>query len=328
VPLLAAAAGWSACVTTVVDEEPAAQPAAVGLEPVVLPLAAAAPGHSALNEYFLDVVAQMQEALQDKDLEHLLGLLATHERQDAPAWARQQMARFQTAALGLQFARHAAAHGTLALHGEAGLGIGARLDYELAVPALPNRAVRPGRDGLRFLATVKITDHDGQGARAERTSSTLVELDEPRRPPPWRAPFAVDAPAQGSVLRVVAVNIELLPGTIHIDGKATTLPRLELARHRVALYPAGYRPIEAQPLRTLRNAIALGDAEHFPHWYLAAHFMPQPDRPAAMDALISVVRLGSAEQARVAMACLQVLTGEELSVADREGWLEWWRQRG
>jgi hypothetical protein len=103
--------------------------------------------------------------------------------------------------------------------------------------------------------------------------------------------------------------------------------RIPVAEHATTVYPRGIGPIREQPLRTLRNAVELGDPDHFPHQYLAARFMPSADREAALGLLMPVIRLGNDEQARVAMACARSLSGVDLPVVERAAWLEWWRSR-
>jgi hypothetical protein len=43
--------------------------------------------------------------------------------------------------------------------------------------------------------------------------------------------------------------------------------------------------------------------------------------------LIELLRFGRPDQATVAMSALRLLTGENLSLADREAWLAWWQAR-
>jgi hypothetical protein len=100
-----------------------------------------------------------------------------------------------------------------------------------------------------------------------------------------------------------------------------------IARTQLTQYPAGFEPIRAQPLATLRAGIRLGDPAHFVHVFLAATFAPATDRAAVLDLLVQWVRFGREDQARVAMAALREVTQEPIAVGDRDGWLAWWSRR-
>ena len=69
-----------------------------------------------------------------------------------------------------------------------------------------------------------------------------------------------------------------------------------------------------------------GSRKYFRHVVLAAHFMPAKDTEQALALLVRKLRVGTNDQARVSMVSLQVLSGQDLEVTDRQGWLRWWEQ--
>jgi hypothetical protein len=103
--------------------------------------------------------------------------------------------------------------------------------------------------------------------------------------------------------------------------------RTGIASTTLTQWPAGHAAIAAAPLVTLREALRLGDPAHFAHVFVAASFVGTEDREAATALLIEQVRYGRQDQALVAMAALQVLTGASQPAGDREAWLAWWQAR-
>ena len=287
---------------------------------------------SPVRQYYLSIFEQMQEALGDRDLPRLRGLLRAHDGKQAPSWAVEGIDRFFTASLGLEFEAHAAAHSGIEVSGDVG-PIGAPVRYEFRLDLPPDRDVvldHPEIEGLNFLATLEVKDHDAYGGLTSHRASRILQLlaRETRHAPlRTEALFAATFDEANAVVRELRATVELLPGTVLIDGRAAPVQRAELVESELFLYPDGVTAIQDDPLRTLRNAIALGDVEHHPHQYLAARFMPESDRAEAMEMLIERVRLGDPGQARVAMAALAVMTSVDLPVGDRDGWLAWWKGR-
>jgi hypothetical protein len=72
-----------------------------------------------------------------------------------------------------------------------------------------------------------------------------------------------------------------------------------------------------------------GDREQFLRVRVAAEFAGKKDLPTVERLLMDWVRLGTPEQARVAMAALQDLekSGSSPKVGDRDAWLSWWESR-
>jgi hypothetical protein len=94
-----------------------------------------------------------------------------------------------------------------------------------------------------------------------------------------------------------------------------------------ALYPQGFEVVRERPLAELRQALRPLAPAQFARVWLAAHFLPSSERDTALELLMEPVRFGRDDQAQVAMAALQLLTGAAVPVGDRDGWLAWWQAR-
>lgn len=325
--------GLGGCVTTTTDEPPMAAPL---LEQTTLVIPAGQEsgprGDGPIDQYYSSIFLQMQEALTERDLPRLTRLVVGHDRKKAPPWVVERMDRFFTALLGLEFEAHASRSSQLEV--KDGIGpMGAPVQYSFRLDTPSNREIVLVDDrveGLSFLATLLVVDHDVYGGRTTHRSSRILRLKKPETrhaPRTNEASFGTSFDANHAVVRELHATVELLPGTVQVDGRDAPIQRLELVRSDGVMYPAGVEAIRDKPLVTLRNAISLGDRAHYPHQYLAARFMPSSSTDEALGLLIERVRLGNAGQARVAMACLAVITGEDLPVGDRETWLAWWQRR-
>lgn len=317
------------CVTTVVEDAPPTMPSQQRVE---IPLPSVVPSTLSVDAYYESVVGQMQQAVAERDIAHLQALLAAHDDARAPAWARARMLDFRDLIRVLEFEERLPQFAAIELQpGEHALG--AELGFAVTVQRWQGAAVELGAEGSTFpanvLVSITLVDRDPIGSRSERRSSRILAPADTVRlhEAPLHLPFRLLEGHGGAAERTVSIRAELLPGRLSIDGVGVPNRRVLLGQYEQVFYPAGVAPIQEKPLQTLRNALALGDAAHFPHVFLAASFMPEVDRPAAAALLIERLRLGRADQARSAMAALQVLTGESLSVDDRESWLRWWQSR-
>lgn len=300
---------------------------------VVVPVPSGLVSNDAVDAYFGSVIEQMQEAAQEGDLARLLGLLAAHDDERAPSWARQRFAAYRDVGRALAFEARLPELTEIELQ-SAERALGAPLRFVVRMRGPDDADVQLAPVGNAFatnvLVSIAMVDHDCLGTRAERRSSVVLQPDSRvrLRAEPMVLPFMVAAEHGGASVRKLQLRAELLPGRIEIDGRGVPNRRVLLAEHALELFPAGVEPIREQPLRTLRNALQLGDAPHFPHVFLATWLMPAQDRDSAIELLVQRVRLGRPDQARCAMAALGVLTGERLTVEDRDGWLRWWQARG
>jgi hypothetical protein len=316
-----AAGSVVSCVTTVLESDPDAPLPAH--QSVVVPLAVASATAGPVDAYYGSVIEQLQDAVEERDLDRLHGLLAVHDHERAPDWALARLRAFRGVAKVLAFEGRAPERTEIVL--EAGpQALGAPLRFLLRVRSDPDADVELTPAGGAFptnvLVSVTMIDHDCLGTRTERRSSVLLQPQRHvrLRDAPLELPFALAAEHGGA---------SVLPGRVWIDGEGVPNHRVRLGDLAMEQFPAGVEPIRAEPLKTLRNALQLGDPLHFPHVFVAAWLMPPADTDAAVGLLIQRARLGRPDQARCAMAALARLTGEPLTVEDRDGWLGWWQRR-
>jgi len=325
----------AACVTYEVPDETLLAgglplPAAVA---VPLPSSGATAEERAIHAWYGSVVGQMQDALLARDLPLLEDLLARHRGAAAPEWAKEQIELFARGARVLAFELHAAEAAVLEadggtvplgaiqrcvlhLHGDAGTGIRV-LGAE-------------GRAPARFLVAVTISDHDWLGDHTERRFShvlTLPRSQEPGSPDGLSLAFAVDGLTPEGCLRRSSITVDLLPGVVVLEGREVPNRRVRLGALELTSYPENVEVVRRDPLANLVAGLRLADPRHFDNVFLAAHFMADEQREAALEELIRHLRVGRADVGRLCMACLRVMTGVELSVDDRLGWLRWWESR-
>ncbi|MEM7202137.1 MAG: hypothetical protein AAF628_17850 [Planctomycetota bacterium] len=325
--LIVVAAGFApACVTVVGGEAP---PQMLQAQPLFVPMQGAGGGAvSLVDRYYASIVQQLHEAVTERDVEQARTLLAQHDRKDAPVWVRERMGGFRAAVRGLEFAAFVVGATRVGPRVAPG-AVGAPLDLAVELVGAPTEDAAPAAASgvLAFWAHVELRDTDAFGSRTRHATSQILRVPADHQWGPASVvslPFRVDVPGLGVVRRELRVDVELLPGLVRIGDASCPVPRLPAATHASTHFPRGVDPIREQPLRTLRNALQRGTSRYFGHLFLAASFMPATDRHEAADALIDWVRLGNRVRARVAMGCLRELTGVDLSVEDREGWLRWW----
>ncbi len=306
--------------------------------PVAIPFGD--PGHSARPSdlYYESVVTQMQRAWLERDRASLARLVDTHDRSDAPAWAQERVASFRRVLLVMQFEEAVLDRGELDLPSPLP-ALGERLSFAVRLGPLPSMPVRlPGGDDplrARFVLLFRMTDTDSFGTQMDNARTQVVDLPatvDLAAGGAVEVPLAVDVPAAGSIVRRVAIEVFLMPGHVELEGARLPNRWVRCACGEVELLPRGHEPIAAQPLVSLRAALQLGDAAHFPHVFLAARQLARhgasEDCQSAASLLIDRVRLGGDEQARSASAALSELVADASSrPRDREGWLQWWAER-
>lgn len=336
-----ATAVLSACVTRVVEPDPAVDLGALLGESVRIPLRPERDTESgrAVDAYYASVLAQLRDASLERDAERVRDLLAAHDRPTAPTWARASLQRFRGVARGLEIEQHLLAAGRVDLI-EPDVAIGEVVALEFRVPPLTRGELPPGGLGfpdespLRLVVHCVAEDRDVFGGTSRRSFSDVVVAasgavdlaDE------FVVAFRVDAlPAEGVIRRLV-VRLDVAPGALRIGDAVVPLRGGRCASRELELYPRGVESVRASPYTSLRNGLASGDPAHFAHVHLAARFMPAELREDASRLLIQTVRLGRADACRVATTALSIMTGEPHSIADRDAWLRWWsrreRQRG
>ncbi|MCA8948545.1 MAG: hypothetical protein KDE27_03535 [Planctomycetes bacterium] len=307
--------------------------------PVTIPLgrSPASASERALVELYDGVLRQLQEAVDDREVAVLFGLLDAYEKPGLPDWLGERLAGYRALGHGLAFLEHATGHAALGLAagaGEPAPTIGEPLRFELAVPA-PGAPVqlggRGGDDPTGFAVAFVVEDVFAGGDRNTWQRSDVIWLPsavELTGDAVLRQPIELAIPDLGAARRTVHVRVDLF-GYVRASAKADFDTRAPLRRRTIAatsvtLWPAGYEPIAARPLATLREALRRGDPEHFRHVFLGAVFTKGAEREQALALLIDQVRFGPEPLARVAMATLQELTGRSTTVGDREAWLAWW----
>lgn len=325
----------------VVVEERPVPTAPVFAAPVAIPFGAGADGEAKAtphDSYYDSVVTQLQRAWLDRDRGHLARLLDTHDRSDAPSWAREAMVSFRRIVRVMEFEDAVLDRGTLDLPDPLPY-LGEPLHVTVRLGPLPSMAIRllGGREAARarLVLLFSMFDCDSFGAELLNASNLVVDLPSSIDFAAGEAievPVAVDTPGRGSILRRVEIEVFLMPGHVEIDGVNLPNRRVRWAQGEVELVPPGHEPIVERPLATLRGALRLGDAAHFPHVFLAARQLARAgaveERNAASAALIDRVRLGSGDQARSAMAGLNLLYPDATrATMDRTAWLQWWAQR-
>ncbi len=329
----------AACVSTAVEDSSTA--GLVVPSAVVLPVNGGnGVEQGALTDYYSSILWQMQDAILERSVEGVLLLLAQHDRADAPAWARESMQRFRDLTGVLEFELHLEKAATLRIEEVGGaiaasrgvLGKPALFVLELKSAPVPVRLTGdPGSDGgakLRF--SFVITDTDCFGNRTFRETSRAVALPKTvdfGQGESLRLPFGFDLEGAQGCVRTVKVRVQLMPGYVQLDGVDVPNRFVTCADQSFVFYPPGIKSVETKPFTTLKEALRRAERKYFSHIYLAAHFIPDDFREDASQLLIDSVRNGRADQGRVAMASLGVLTGEPYSVEDRTAWLEWWQRR-
>jgi hypothetical protein len=319
-----------ACVATPAgDDDPTVARSVV----VQLPNAVA-PTEAPLVEFYHGLLQRLRDAYQDGRLAELQQLLQSYRRDDAPEFARASMDSFVTAALGLQFELHCQGNVRLEPPSEP-QPIGNATRLLLRLPPLAGHNVlllrssgkEPTAIGLHF--GIEDTLLDGS-VRAQTVNETLrlprdVVLGAGSSV--LELPFELGADPSSAIRRRLTVTVSLLPGYVQVDGVSAPVRRTALSTVTLQQYPAGSDPIRAEPLRTLRAAMALGDAPHLPHVLLATMFAGPAEQETMLPLLVQWVRNGHDDQKTVAMAGLKELTGQPFAVGDRQRWLQWWQER-
>jgi hypothetical protein len=314
------------------------QGAAILAAPIAIPIGdpdREGQGAQPHDYYYESVVTQLQRAWLDRDRDLLARLLDTHERRDAPQWAREQMVGFRRILRAMEFETLIADRGGLDLPAPLP-SLGEPLAMVVRLGPLPGLAVRllggdhPAR--ARFMLVLYMFDRDAFGTEVSHSSNLVVDLPADidfAAGDAVELPVAVEVDSGGSILRRIEVAVLLMPGHVEIDGVTLPNRQVRCARGALELLPRGHEPIEQKPLASLLGALRLADAAHYPHVYLAARQLARAgsaeDRATATAALIDRVRLGSDGQARSAMAALALLQPDAtVEARDRTTWLQWW----
>lgn len=350
---LVCALAWAGCVLQPAVD-PAPEPLPLG-GPVQIPFGDVPADDRPLVEFYDGVLLRMQQAYRERDLPQLRALLSQYDRSGIPTWARKRIQGYHAVAAGLAFELHAATSTlavALAPAPASGAGapvesaasevvgerpevvIGRKVAFGLRMPPAPDGPTRLGGrqsgDSITFGVALSVEDLFVDGTRQRHEHQELVPLDrtlELAGDALLQLPIEVDLPDSGAVRRHLLVRVELLPGYVQRGELRAPVQRTTMASCALTQWPDGHQRMHRDPLLHLRAALQLGDAAHFRHVAVAAALTSGVDREQALQLLIDWVRLGNPDQARVAMASLQDLTGVRLPIGDRDAWLAWWQAR-
>jgi hypothetical protein len=334
------------CVTTYEDAPllglpngaPAPAPAAAS---VTIPFGGEADQGGEIASFYRSVLQRMQEAAQDRDLSQLETLLASYERSDLPLSIQQHVAGYRSVAIGLRFLDQAPRQSRLVLAPAAPdnatpsaappLGQALQLELQLAAGAEPVRiGGRDADDPVGFAVAVTVDDSfvDGGSRSSSTTEFVWLPADfELAADAVLRLPVAVDLMGGDAVRRTILVRVDVMPGYVSVADRRVPIRRTRLAAASFTQWPSGYEALAKAPLAELQAALRAFEPRQFARAWLAALQTGPDERPAAVALLIDQVRFGRSDQAQVAMAALRAITGAEIPVGDRDGWLAWWQQR-
>lgn len=289
-------------------------------------------GEGPVDSYYRSIVDQMHHAYLERNLESLQTLVARYDDPRAPGWARDLLPRFRSLVMALAFEIHVQNRSSIVAEA---VSIGEVLKFHLQLPPRAGMSVELADEHapspVSFNVIFDVEDRDARGDVVRSQSGSVLKLPEEvtlAGDTSLDLPFTLELPAYSSLIRTVKVYVDLIPGDLRINGDQTPHKRVSCPSTELVLYPDGVEPIRRAPRITLQNAMVLGDVDHFGHIFLAAHFMTDQYKEEAMTALIEWVRLGNADQQRVAMAALSMLADADIEVGDRSRWLSWWQRRG
>ena len=298
---------------------------------IALPTGGTRGGDGPVDTYYRSILGQMNEAYVERNPELLGILLGKYDDPKAPPWAREVLPRYQTLLTALAFELHVGSRSRVQ---SSALAIGEPMELQLDLPAHPGMSVELGAEDSDqpavFRVSFEVEDRDSRGDLIRNQSSLLLRLSEDHLlagEASLHLPFILDMPAFSTLIRNVVVRVELMPGYVQVDGDQVPHNRVFCASSELVLYPPGVESIRRAPRITLLRAMEIGDVDHFPHVFLAAHFMSEQYVEEALTALMGWVRLGNEGQQRVAMAALAVLADTKIEVGDRRRWLDWWQRR-
>jgi len=335
----------AACVT-VYDDAEADEPGSLELpayavaQTIPLGKSGSSPEERLLLQFYGGVLERLQEAADDHDSAALFGLLEAYDKPNLPEWLAGRLRGYRALGHGLAFLEHAASDSRLTLVTDPAAGaagdaaaiapaIGAPVHFEFSLPAGP-RPVRlggrAGDDPIGFAIAITIDDLYVDGGSRTQSDQDFQWLDEAfplDEGAVLRLPLSFAIPVGKAVRRRIHLRVDLMPGYIQDGEQRAPVERRTLAATTLTQWPAGYEPIAQRPLATLREALRLGDPQHFAHVFLGASFAEGADREAAIGLLVDQVRFGGARQALVAMATLRAVTGAEIPIGEREAWLAW-----
>ena len=210
--------------------------------------------------------------------------------------------------------------------------LGKDLQLDLRLPAMDHAVTLGGhndRNPIGFAVSVTVEDEDVHGSTRSLHTNGVVWL--PERfvlvgDNQLSLPIDIGGDAGDAVRRSITVRVDMR-GHVEIDGIRAPVKSTAIAAASYTQWPEGYEIIAAQPLAALKVALGAFQPKNFASVYLASLNIPAAQRHEACTLLIDQVRFARADQADVAMAALQNITGLSIAVGDRDAWLLWWQAR-
>ncbi len=289
-------------------------PAGPGAGPIVISRPDTGRTDPLVDSWWTSFFRNCQEAVRGKDTDHLESLLASVEGKTPPSWAAQSLARFHALLRGMKLVKEGKIRARFALgHRDFkvgdivyfGLRLENHLDGSVSLPA-------PGARGF-LQARLRVLDYGVFGERWESKRPLNLPLDKPLALGPGSVkfegfqPFKASLP-RGAVMRAVFFDGNLLLGSVLAKGEILPLKSLPAQPTEMRVFPRGYEPIAKKPFLTLKRALELGDAKHFPHIFLSAVFMPPALKEKARLLLQDAARKHQDQDlGRVAEASLKIL---------------------
>ncbi len=335
---VAAVACLAACVTTYEEAplvEESTRPRFAVAQTIPFGEAPASPEEEVLRQLYGGVLRRLQEAAEEGDGETIDGLLAAYDKAALPSWVAARFAGYRSLAGGLRFLAHARQRGQLRVVGPATAAapppLGEAVEFEYTLPPMAEPVELGGRmddDPVGFAVAITVEDSFVDGSSRRYSKPDFAWLPQRHRlegDVPVRVPVRVDLEAVGAVQRVIHLRIDLMPGYVGIDGARSPVRRTTLAAESITQWPAERAEVLTAPLANLQQGLQLGGLAGGRRAWLAALATSGDDRRTAMELLIGEVRVGRGDQAIVAMAALRAMTGANVLVGDRDGWLAWWQ---
>lgn len=345
---------WVAgCVTTYtpVDLVAEASQAPVAV-PVSIPIASGqSSGNRLLLEFYTGILRRLQDAADDGDVVLLDSLVASYDKPDIPESVAKHLAGYRAIGRGIRFRQHVLSKAVLEVRAQPanGLGaspgdtssrraagtqevpaLGAGLELQLRVPAMDTAVLlgsRTDRNPTSFSVSVTVADEYVDGSSRSLHTDGVVWLPETFELAGGKElllPINIEAAASDAVRRNVTVRVDMR-GHVQMDGLHAPIKSTAIGAGTYTQLPSGHEILAKQPLSGLKAALQDFQANNYASAYLAASMIPRGQRRKACALLMDQVRYGRADQARVAMAALQKVTGLSIAVGDRESWLSWWQ---
>jgi len=309
-----------------------------------------------LLDFYSGILRRLQDAADDGDVALLDSLVASYDRPNIPASISQHIAGYRAIGRGIRFSQHVLRTAVLELrvpeasesdelradtaivdgHDSVAApkvpALGEDLQLRLRLPAMTNAVMIGGRDSLNrigFSVSVTVEDEYADGSLRSLHTDGAVWLSERFElvgDKELLLPIDVGAAVDDAVRRNVTVRVEMR-GHVEIDGVRAPVKSAGIAAESYVQWPVGFDVIAQQPMAALKLALASFQPKNFASVYLAAWKIPVAQQREACALLVDQVRFGRADQAQVAMAALQNVTGLSIAVGDRDAWLDWWQAR-